>query len=174
MMTLRKRLAQVLPSSRSLKLNRRILNASEGQSRLYMEQHGRRSQISVSNAYSDAQARKAKNKAKDKRLKAAKGKARAAAVIEPEEDEEPSEDEAEETMTSQEPIASSSKSKKINFLDPAVFEDAATYFQPEKQPAAGQGKMAAKKQARAEKRAKREAAEERATRIGTGGARQVE
>lgn len=110
-------------------------------------------------------------------MKAAKDKARATAAVNEQDDdedveeEEEDEDETEQPSTDHFPTATA---KRINFLDPAIFQDAATYFEPEKQPAAGQGKMAAKKRARAEKRAKREAAEERAAQVATGGARQVE
>lgn len=103
-------------------------------------------------------------------------KERAAALKQAEEDEAGQDAELQEDVSeeeeAQEPAPVASTSKKT-YLDPAMFASAASFYEPEKQAAPGQGKMAAKRAARAEKRARAEAAAERATEIREGGSRSV-
>lgn len=121
-----------------------------------------------------AKAKKAKNKAADARLKkAAKGKGKAKAAQEAQDDFAAAlgtDDEDDEDVPAPEPTASSSKT---TYLDPDLFASAATFYEPEQQPAAGQGKMAAKRLARLQKQERAAALQERAEELKEGGSRNV-
>ncbi|KAI5478802.1 hypothetical protein MNV49_004628 [Pseudohyphozyma bogoriensis] len=139
-----------------------------------------------------ASAKKAKARAADAKLKAAKqGKTKAKKVEQVVEEEtsasgseaEGSEDK--EDIAEEEQVEPAAKGKRITFdevdatptgsdyLDPELFASTASFFAPEKQPAAGKGKMAAKRAAREEKRFKAAMAEERAMGVREGGSRDV-
>lgn len=72
-----------------------------------------------------------------------------------------------------EPPAPTASSSKINYLDEDLFASAAAHYEPEEQPEAGKGKMAAKRLARVERQARNAAIAERNAEIGEGGARDV-
>ncbi|KAK4052138.1 hypothetical protein OIV83_002432 [Microbotryomycetes sp. JL201] len=135
----------------------------------------------------DAQLRKDKNRARDERLKlqataAKRRKEHSQHQKQQQEDEQAEVDgqhdeaaDAEDAVRHEPeaPVASTSGTK-INYLDDSLFESAAKFYKPADQPAAGQGKMAMKRQARDARRQRGQAHRERAQHVNEGGSRTVD
>ncbi|GAA5867785.1 hypothetical protein JCM1840_006692 [Sporobolomyces johnsonii] len=130
-----------------------------------------------------AQERREKNRALDKRLKEAKrsGKGKGKQVaLEDEDEDEDQEEEQEEQLEGDEEDNTAyvppQVGKKTTYLDDSLFAEAAAHYDPaskQTQAPAGQGKMAAKRAVKEEKRRKREAKEAREAMVKEGGQREV-